>query len=93
MQKEKDGAPFFEIRIGIHSGPVVEGIVGVRKFAYDIWGDTVNMAARLEQSSERGRINISGETYEKVKDHFKCEYRGKLPAKNKGLVDMYFVEN
>lgn len=87
------GLARMDVRIGIHMGPVAAGVIGSKKFAYDIWGDTVNMAARLEQSSERGRINISGETYEKVKDTFKCEYRGKLPAKNKGLVDMYFVEN
>ena len=87
------GLARMDVRIGIHMGPVAAGVIGSKKFAYDIWGDTVNMAARLEQSSERGRINISGETYERVKDIFKCEYRGKLPAKNKGLVDMYFVDN
>jgi len=87
------GLARMDVRIGMHMGPVAAGVIGSKKFAYDIWGDTVNMAARLEQSSEKGRINISGETYQKVKDIFKCEYRGKLPAKNKGLVDMYFVEN
>lgn len=81
----------FEIRAGIHSGPVVAGIVGVKKYAYDIWGDTVNMAARMEQNSEAGKINISAATYELIKDSFKCEYRGKIKAKNKGEVDMYFV--
>lgn len=93
IDRVESGLSRMDVRIGIHMGPVAAGVIGNKKFAYDIWGDTVNMAARLEQSSERGRINISGETYEKVKDHFKCEYRGKLPAKNKGLVDMYFVEN
>ena len=83
----------FEIRIGIHTGPVVAGIVGIRKFAYDIWGDTVNIASRLESSGEAGKINISGSTYECVKDHFSCTYRGKIEAKNKGQIDMYFVEN
>ncbi|MEP7322722.1 MAG: adenylate/guanylate cyclase domain-containing protein [Saprospiraceae bacterium] len=92
-ERKSLGLARMDVRIGIHMGPVAAGVIGSKKFAYDIWGDTVNMAARLEQSSERGRINISGETYEKVKDVFKCEYRGKLPAKNKGLVDMYFVEN
>ncbi|MEO6834009.1 MAG: adenylate/guanylate cyclase domain-containing protein [Chitinophagaceae bacterium] len=82
----------FEIRIGINSGSVVAGIVGVKKFAYDIWGDTVNTAARMEQHSKAGRINISHSTYELVKDDFRCEYRGKIAAKNKGEVEMYFVE-
>jgi class 3 adenylate cyclase len=81
----------FEVRIGIHSGSVVAGIVGVKKFAYDIWGDTVNVAARMEQNSEAGKINISGATYELVKDNFECEYRGKMHVKNKGDMDMYFV--
>ena len=80
------------IRIGIHSGPVVAGIVGVRKFAYDIWGDTVNTAARMEQNSEPGKINISQSTYELVKNNFKFVHRGKVAAKNKGMLDMYFVE-
>lgn len=82
----------FEMRIGIHTGPVVAGIVGSRKFAYDIWGDTVNLAARMEQNSEPGKINLSKDTFEKVKDDFDCTYRGKITAKNKGEVDMYFVE-
>ncbi len=93
VERQAIGQPRMDVRIGIHMGPVAAGVIGSKKFAYDIWGDTVNMAARLEQSSERGKINISGEAYEKVKDVFKCQYRGKLPAKNKGLVDMYFVEN
>jgi len=82
----------FEFRIGIHTGHLVAGVIGVRKFAYDIWGDTVNMAARMEQSSEPNKINISGATYELVKDKFACVYRGKVEAKNKGEIDMYFVE-
>ncbi len=86
------GGESFEIRIGINSGPVVAGIVGVKKFAYDIWGDTVNTAARMEQHGEPGRINISQSTYELVKDDFPCSYRGKVAAKNKGEVEMYFVE-
>jgi len=84
--------PWFELRIGIHTGPVVAGIVGTRKFAYDIWGDTVNTASRMESSGEPGKVNISGATYEKVKDHFSCTYRGKVQAKHKGLVDMYFAD-
>lgn len=81
-----------EVRIGIHSGSVVAGIVGVKKFAYDIWGDTVNTAARMEQSGEAGKVNISEATYELVKDQFTCEYRGEIEAKNKGKMKMYFVE-
>ncbi len=82
----------FEIRIGIHTGPVVAGIVGTTKFAYDIWGDTVNTAARMESCGEEGKVNISGATYEIIKDDFKCTYRGKVDAKNKGDIDMYFVD-
>lgn len=89
-QAEK-GKPAFHARVGIHTGPVVAGIVGIKKYAYDIWGDTVNIAARMEQSSEGGRINISGSTYELVKGDFACTFRGKIEAKGKGAVDMYFV--
>jgi class 3 adenylate cyclase len=84
--------PFFDIRIGIHTGPLVAGIVGKKKFAYDIWGDTVNIASRMESSGEPGKINISGSTYGFIKDQFECTYRGKIHAKNKGEIDMYFVE-
>jgi class 3 adenylate cyclase len=84
--------PIFQIRIGIHTGPIVAGIVGIKKFAYDIWGDTVNIAARMESSCEAGKVNISGSTYEQVKNKFNCAFRGKIQAKHKGEIDMYFVE-
>ena len=93
QQKRIQGKEIIEIRIGVHSGVVVAGIVGVKKFAYDIWGDTVNIASRMEKSSEPGKVNISGATYELVKDNFNCSYRGKILAKNKGEIDMYFVEH
>lgn len=86
-------ADVFDIRIGINSGPVVAGIVGVNKFAYDIWGDTVNTAARMEQNSEPGRVNISERTYQLVKDDFEFSYRGEIEAKHKGKLKMYFVED
>ncbi len=91
LRQRELGDRSFRVRIGIHSGSVVAGIVGVKKFAYDIWGDTVNTAARMEQSSEPGKINISQTTYELVKDKFSCEYRGEIDAKNKGKLKMYFV--
>ncbi|RAI89425.1 adenylate/guanylate cyclase domain-containing protein [Algoriphagus yeomjeoni] len=88
----RENKPVFELRIGIHTGNIVAGIVGLNKFAYDIWGDTVNLASRMESSGEAGKINVSGATYELVKDRFSCIHRGKVQAKNKGEVDMYFVE-
>jgi histidine kinase len=88
----KENKSFFELRIGIHTGPLVAGIVGMKKFAFDIWGDTVNTAARMEQSGEAGKINISESTYELIKDKFLCDYRGEIDAKNKGKLKMYFVE-
>jgi class 3 adenylate cyclase len=92
QERMAKGQPYFELRLGIHTGPLVAGIVGLKKFAYDIWGDTVNTASRMESSGEVGRVNISGSTYELVKERFQCTYRGKVQAKNKGEIDMYFVE-
>ena len=93
IERSRQKLPLFEARIGIHSGPVVAGVVGSKKFAFDIWGDTVNIAARIEAAGEGGKINISGEVFELIKDYFSCKYRGKIAAKNKGEIDMYFVEN
>ena len=86
--------PYFEIRIGIHTGPVVAGIVGVKKFAYDIWGDTVNTASRMESSGEAGKVNISETTFLLVKNEpgFIFSSRGKVKTKGKGDMEMYFVE-
>jgi class 3 adenylate cyclase len=84
---------YFEARIGIHTGPVIAGIVGRNKFAYDIWGGTVNLAPRIESNGEAGRINISGTTYAHVKESFKCTHRGKIDVKSYKNVDMYFVES
>lgn len=84
--------PEFVIRIGMHSGPLVSGVVGTRKFAYDIWGDTVNIAARMEQNSEPGRINVSQSTYELLKDRYPFISRGMIQAKNKGSIQMYFLD-
>lgn len=91
VEKLKKGDVFFEARIGIHTGALVAGVVGEKKFAYDVWGDTVNIASRMESSGKVGKINVSKATYELIKNDFDCTYRGKIVAKNKGEIDMYFV--
>ena len=93
IKQRKMESGLFDIRIGIHSGPVIAGIVGIKKFAFDIWGDTVNTGARMEQNSEINEINISGVTHQLIRHKFNCIYRGKIEAKNKGEIDMYFVES
>jgi class 3 adenylate cyclase len=90
-ERQKMHKPYFEARIGIHTGPLVAGVVGSKKFAYDIWGDTVNIASRLETNGEARKVNISSATYELVKPYFKFEPRGQIAIKNLNKVDMYFV--
>jgi adenylate cyclase len=94
MREEKaaEEKPYWQLRIGIHSGQLVAGVIGQEKFAYDVWGDTVNTASRLESAGQAGRINISRATCEQVKAFFICGYRGRVTAKNKGDIDMYFVD-
>jgi class 3 adenylate cyclase len=91
-EKKNEGRPVFEIRIGINTGPLMAGVVGKKKFVYDVWGDSVNLASRMESSCERGQVNISASTYVRIKDFFETEHRGQIMAKNKGAVDMYFVK-
>lgn len=91
-QKRLRGEPYLELRVGIHTGPVLAGVVGKNKFAYDIWGTTVNVAARMETAGEVGKVNISEATYMEIKEQFYCRYRGEIEAKGLGKMDMYFVE-
>jgi len=90
--KEDDQYIHFEVRIGIHTGPVVAGVVGTKKWQYDIWGDTVNIAARMQAKSEVGKINISETTYNLIKDDFECTSRGEIEMKNRGPIRMYFID-
>ncbi|TGL64266.1 adenylate/guanylate cyclase domain-containing protein [Leptospira sarikeiensis] len=90
--KTSQNLPYWQLRLGIHSGDLVAGVIGEKKFAYDVWSDTVNTASRCESSGATGKINISGATYALVKDFFDCEYRGQIAAKHKGNIDMYFVQ-
>ncbi len=90
-QRDKMRLAPWELRIGIHTGPVMAGVVGKRKFTYDIWGDAVNIAARMETNSEPGRVNVSDTTWHRIKDLFDTEHRGPIEAKNKGRLEMYFL--
>jgi HD superfamily phosphodiesterase len=93
MESLKDTkTDIWDLRIGIHTGSVIAGVVGQKKFSYDIWGDTVNTASRMESSGKIGKINISASTYQLVKQFFDCEFRGKMPVKYKGDIAMYFVD-
>ncbi len=92
FEKKARGEDCWELRIGIHTGPVIAGVVGKNKFAYDIWGDAVNIASRAESNGIPGKVNISGCTYQLIKNEYKCSFRGQIQAKNKGGIDMYIVE-
>jgi len=92
VEKASKGMEIWQFRVGIHTGPVTTGVLGKTKFAYDLWGDSVNVASRIESSSEPGRVTISSSTYELVKDQFNCTYLGKIKVKNEGEIDMYTVE-
>ncbi len=93
LTQKKTNMDFWELRIGVHTGPVISGIIGRKKLSFDIWGDSVNIASRMESSGVAGKINVSGVTYNLIKDFFVCEYRGKMPIKYKGETDMYFVNS
>lgn len=92
VERKKKNLPYFDARVGVHTGPLVAGVVGHKKFAYDVWGDTVNVASRLETNCEPGRVNVSASTYEYIKNNYKCEFRGIIPVKNRDDVGMYYVE-
>lgn len=87
-----EGKEAFEIRIGIHSGHLIAGVVGKNKYSYDVWGETVNSASRFESAGKEGAINISETTYQLVQEYVECSYRGMISAKNMGETRMYFVD-
>lgn len=91
-ERNKSHEIMWRMRVGIHSGTAVAGVVGKKKFAYDLFGDTINTTSRIESAGEAGKINISSSTYELIKNDFTCLPRGKIFAKGKGELEMYFVE-
>ena len=93
QRRAEKGLPPWDVRVGVHVGPLVAGVVGKKKYAYDIWGSTVNIASRMESNGEIGQVNISASAYELIKDKYACTYRGKIYAKNVGEIDMYFIDH
>ena len=93
IEREKQGKISWGLRVGVHTGPLVAGVVGKKKYAYDIWGSTVNISSRMESNGEAGKLNISAATYNRVKEKYACTHRGKIYAKNIGDIDMYFVDS
>jgi class 3 adenylate cyclase len=87
-----DGRTACNVRIGIHTGPVIAGIIGSKKFSYDVWGDAVNTASRMEAFGEPGKIQISDEFYQRIKDDYECEYRGQIEIKSKGAMNLYILK-
>ena len=92
QKRNLEGLESWDLRIGVHVGPVIAGVVGKKKYAYDIWGSTVNIASRLESNGMPGKVNISSSVFELIKDKYSCSYRGKINAKNIGDIDMYFLD-
>lgn len=91
-KRMSEGKEAWETRVGLHTGELIAGVIGTKKFAYDVWGDAVNLAARMETNSEAGKVNISQATYDLIKDAFNCTARGEIDVKGKGPMEMYFVE-
>ena len=91
-KRKEEGKEFWDVRIGIHRGPLIAGVIGNKKFAYDVWGDTVNIASRIESGGQVGKVNISSQVYKRVKNQFSCISAGEVEAKGKGKLSIYTVE-
>ena len=91
-EQQAHGEVFWDLRLGIHSGPIIAGVVGVKKFAYDVWGDTVNTASRVESNGDLNTLNVSETTYNKIKDYFVCDFEKEVNAKGKGIMKIYQVD-